>query len=49
METIRTLKSITTTSSNIKTKEGKIGWALLWLMGVPIPVLLIFFLMRGCT
>ncbi len=49
METIRTLKSIATTSSNIKTKEGKIGWALLWLMGVPIPVLLVLFLMRGCT
>ncbi len=31
-----------------KAKEGKIGWALMWLMGVPIPVLLIFFLLRGC-
>jgi len=29
--------------------EGKIGWALLWLMGVPIPILLILFLLRGCT
>ncbi len=28
---------------------GKIGWILLWLLGVPIPVLLIFFLLRGCT
>ena len=32
-----------------KSKEGKIGWALLWLMGVPIPILLVFFLLRGCT
>lgn len=37
------------TVRNSKSKEGKIGWALLWLMGIPIPVLLIFFLMRGCT
>lgn len=27
---------------------GKIGWALLWLLGVPLPVLGIFFLLRGC-
>ncbi|WP_265593455.1 hypothetical protein [Verrucomicrobium sp. BvORR034] len=30
-------------------QEGKAGWILLWLLGVPIPVLLILFLMRGCT
>jgi hypothetical protein len=29
--------------------SGKIGWILLWLIGVPIPVLLILFLLRGCT
>lgn len=28
---------------------GKIGWILLWLLGVPIPLLLVFFLLRGCT
>jgi hypothetical protein len=28
---------------------GKAGWILLWLLGVPIPVLLILFLLRGCT
>ena len=28
---------------------GKVGWVLLWLLGVPIPVLLILFLLRGCT
>jgi hypothetical protein len=32
-----------------KSEQGKIGWILLWLVGVPIPVLLIFFLLRGCT
>ncbi len=30
-------------------RSGKIGWALLWLLGVPIPVLLVLFLIRGCT
>jgi hypothetical protein len=29
--------------------EAKVGWVLLWLLGVPIPVLLILFLLRGCT
>ncbi len=28
---------------------GKIGWILLWLLGIPLPVLLILFLIRGCT
>lgn len=30
-------------------QQGKIGWILLWLLGVPIPVLLVLFLIRGCT
>jgi hypothetical protein len=34
---------------NRKLEEGKVGWILLWLLGIPIPVLLILFLLRGCT
>jgi len=34
---------------NRKSEEGKVGWVLLWALGVPIPILLIFFLLRGCT
>ncbi len=30
-------------------EEGKVGWAILWLAGIPIPILIILFLMRGCT
>ena len=30
-------------------EEGRAGWILLWLLGVPIPVLLVLFLLRGCT
>jgi hypothetical protein len=29
--------------------SGKMGYALLWLLGVPIPILLIVYLARGCT
>ena len=32
-----------------KLQEGKMGYILLWALGVPIPVLLLFFLLRGCT
>ena len=30
-------------------QEGKMGYILLWLLGIPIPVLLVIFLLRGCT
>lgn len=30
-------------------EDGKVGWILLWLLGVPIPILLVLFLLRGCT
>jgi hypothetical protein len=30
-------------------EAGKAGWALLWLLGIPLPVLLIAYLVvRGC-
>jgi uncharacterized protein YjbJ (UPF0337 family) len=28
-------------------REGKIGWAVLWLLGVPLPVLLVLYLLMG--
>ena len=28
-------------------EQGKIGWALLWLLGVPLPVLLIIYFLKG--
>lgn len=30
-------------------QEGKIGWILLWLVGIPVPLLVALFLLRGCT
>ena len=29
-------------------QEGKMGYILLWLLGVPIPILIGIFLLRGC-
>jgi len=31
------------------TEKGKVGWILLWALGVPIPILLVLYLLRGCT
>jgi len=31
-----------------KQQEGKIGYILLWLLGIPIPILFVIFLLRGC-
>jgi len=30
-------------------RAGKVGWIVLFLLGVPVPVLLLLFLIRGCT
>ena len=35
--------------SIVKSQTGKIGYAILWILGVPIPVLLGIFLLRGCN
>jgi len=30
-------------------QAGKIGYILLWLLGVPIPILFFIYLLRGCS
>jgi hypothetical protein len=30
-------------------QEGKLGYILLWALGVPIPVLFVIYLLRGCN
>lgn len=30
-------------------ERGKAGWILLWLIGIPVPILLLLFVLRGCT
>jgi hypothetical protein len=32
-----------------QSEDGKVGWILLWAMGIPIPILLVLFVLRGCT
>ncbi len=27
--------------------QGKIGYALLWMLGIPLPLLLVFYFLRG--
>lgn len=34
---------------SLERQRGKIGYILLWLLGIPIPVLFGIFLLRGCT
>lgn len=43
------IKVMPTIAGRRSFQEGKIGWILLWLVGIPIPVLLALFLLRGCT
>lgn len=37
------------TPPSLRRRQGAIGWILLWVLGIPIPILLVFFLLRGCT
>ena len=30
-------------------QQGRFGYILLWLLGVPLPILFLIFLLRGCT
>lgn len=46
--------SIMTRLMNLKSKyqdyrDGKAGYALLWLLGVPLPVLALVYFLRGCN
>ena len=34
---------------SLEAQRGKIGYILLWLLGIPIPVLFAIFLLRGCN
>jgi hypothetical protein len=34
---------------NVKHESGAVGWIFMWLLGVPASVLLVLFVLRGCT
>ena len=40
---------ITFATARTRLQEGKIGYILLWALGVPIPVLIVIYLLRGCS
>jgi hypothetical protein len=33
----------------MRKQRGTMGYILLWLLGVPLPVLLLIYLLRGCA
>jgi hypothetical protein len=33
----------------LKNQKGALGWILLWAIGIPIPILVLLFMVRGCT
>jgi hypothetical protein len=37
------------TPKYLSSEKGAMGYLLLWLLGVPAPVLLIIFVLRGCS
>jgi hypothetical protein len=32
-----------------RSQEGRWGYVVAWLIGVPVPILIIIYLLRGCT
>jgi uncharacterized protein YjbJ (UPF0337 family) len=32
---------------SLNERSGKVGWAVLWLLGVPLPILLVLYLLMG--
>jgi hypothetical protein len=46
---IETFAGDSIVARRLKEQAGKVGWIFLWLLGVPIPILVILFLVRGCT
>ena len=49
METKKNLTQLKNLPMTLKKQqEGKMGYILLWLLGIPIPILFLIFLLRGC-
>jgi hypothetical protein len=34
--------------TQLAARSGKIGYALLWILGVPLPILLLIYILKGC-
>jgi hypothetical protein len=40
---------ITQYRAALRAQKGAAGYILFWLLGVPIPILLLIYILRGCT
>lgn len=45
----RSIRIMRTFPSLPRDQQGRVGYILLWLLGVPIPILFLIYLLRGCT
>ena len=45
----RTGRSLTRPPTLRHMQEGRWGYILAWLVGVPVPILILIYLLRGCT
>ncbi len=36
-------------TAKLNNEKGKVGWIILWALGIPIPILLVLYFLRGCT
>lgn len=42
-------RGLTTAPGLRRMQEGRWGYVLAWLVGVPVPILILIYLLRGCT
>jgi len=42
-------KELDRMKKSLQNQKGATGWIMMWLLGIPIPLLLAFFVLRGCT
>lgn len=43
------MKDVKPLTPQVQNESGAIGWILLWAVGIPIPLLLLLFVLRGGT
>ena len=41
--------SLSSVREKLRSEEGRAGYVLMWLLGVPIPVLFLIYVLRGCN
>ena len=45
----RRLPEMKRTLPTLRSQQGKWGYILAWALGVPIPILVLVYILRGCT